>query len=161
MTSNPYVLLVEDNVEVRDYFTCVLRQIGAEVAEAGNGWSGLQSAAARTPDLIVTDLAMPGMDGVEMIRRLRGDSKMETVPVVVITAHCDGPEPERAWVAGCNAVVAKPCIPDTLMAVVDAFIGGRRRRLRRRARPSSRPAPSVSVERRRADRRQSFTTDVR
>jgi two-component system, cell cycle response regulator DivK len=125
------ILVVEDNDASRELFACVVEDLGAEVACAEDGVAGLRIATEQKPDLIITDIAMPRMDGFEMVRRLRAMPETSHVPVVAVTAH-DGPrEMERAREVGCDGVVPKPCLPETLASVIEEWVGGRRRTIRR------------------------------
>lgn len=140
------VLIVDDDRDARELFSFVLEAAGATVAVAEDGESGLRAALARTPDLVVTDIAMPRMDGIHMIRRLREEEPTRNVPVVAVTGHVVADLPERARQAGCSEVVPKPCSPETLVRLVNRYIG---RRESDRNPSSSRRAPVQGVERRR------------
>ena len=104
----------------------MLKTAGAEVTEAADGVAGLRAALERPPDLVVTDLAMPQMDGVELAHRLREHEATRNIPVVVVTGQAAiGDVALRACGAGCKAVVAKPCSPDALIRAVNYQIGRR------------------------------------
>jgi two-component system, cell cycle response regulator DivK len=106
-------------------FTFVLEDAGATVALAEDGVTGLRAALERQPDLVLTDIAMPRMDGINMVRRLREQECTRTIPVVAITGHVVADLPERAREAGCAEVVSKPCSPDALVNLVNRYIGRR------------------------------------
>jgi CheY-like chemotaxis protein len=149
------ILLVEDNLETRELFAWVLEDNGDKVVCAEDGVGGLEAAKASVPDLVVTDIAMPRMDGVEMTRRLREYAPTSHVPIVAVTAHTSSAELERARKAGCNEVIEKPCLPDDLTSAVEHWVGGRRRRVRR-DHSGQHPVPA---DRRVEDRRQRCRAD--
>jgi len=119
------VLIVDDDRDARELFTFVLEDAGATVALAEDGVTGLRAALERQPDLVLTDIAMPRMDGINMVRRLREQERTRTIPIVAVTGHVVADLPERARQAGCAKVVSKPCSPDTLVELVNRYIGRR------------------------------------
>lgn len=109
------ILLVEDNDDLRRLFARVLRNFGCDVLEAADGTSALGAVAGYSPELIVTDIMMPGMDGVELIGRLRAIPHMSSVPVVAITADDTGEAERRALEAGAADFLLKPIDPVRLL----------------------------------------------
>ena len=104
-------------------FSSVLREAGLDVVEAPDGLSALDAMNDVPPDLVITDIAMPRMDGVELTRALRRRESTELVPIIAVTG-----EPAvfgRARAAGCTAIVSKPYAPDDLLALVQQFLGRR------------------------------------
>lgn len=102
------VLIVEDADALRGLFARVLARHGFEVCEAADGLEALESLDRFRPDLVLTDLMMPGLDGLGLLRRLRATPGMERLPVVVMTA-APAPEAERAvFQAGGACLLAKP-----------------------------------------------------
>ncbi|MBI2302114.1 MAG: response regulator [Armatimonadetes bacterium] len=81
------VLLIEDNERVREVFAAYLEHDGWAVALATDGLEGLDAALADPPDLIVTDIMMPRLDGLEMLRRMRAEPALLEVPVLVVSAQ--------------------------------------------------------------------------
>jgi CheY-like chemotaxis protein len=104
----PRVLLVEDAPFLRYAFGRLLRLHGFEVLEANDGLEALARVHEFQPDLIVTDLMMPVMDGVELIRRLREDPRTAGVPILAITADATELAEKRARQAGAADFIAKP-----------------------------------------------------
>jgi CheY-like chemotaxis protein len=102
------VLLVEDAPFLRYAFGRLLRLHGFEVLEANDGREALARVHAFQPDLIITDLMMPVMDGVELIRRLREDPRTAEVPILAITADATELAEKRARQAGAADFIAKP-----------------------------------------------------
>jgi two-component system cell cycle response regulator DivK len=111
----PLVLVVEDDPETRRFYLEVFSQGGFAVDQAHNGLQALEKALAVRPDLILTDIAVPGIDGIELCRRLRALDATRTVPVLAITGYGDRQYPDRALEAGANRVLFKPCDPERLV----------------------------------------------
>jgi len=104
----PRVLLVEDAPFLRYAFGRLLRMHGFEVMEANDGREALSQAATFNPQLVLTDLMMPVMDGVELIRRLRADPDLAGIPVVAITADATEQTEQQAREAGAVDFITKP-----------------------------------------------------
>jgi CheY-like chemotaxis protein len=123
------VLLVEDDREGRLLFAEWLRDAGFRVDSAHNGLQALDRAIEIRPDAILTDLHLPGIDGYELTRRLKGDPRTSSTPVLAVTGY--GPytqDPSRADRAGCDAILPKPCDPDDLASTLHALIAEARGR---------------------------------
>ena len=114
------VLLVEDSPSLRYAFARLLRLHGYEVREATDGQEALDCLEDYLPRLILTDLMMPVMDGIELIRRLRADPRMDGVPVVAITADATDQAERMAREAGAIDVITKPI---DLPALLDRLQG--------------------------------------
>ena len=112
------VLVVEDYADAREIYVEYLEAMGFRVAEARNGEEALEQAFALLPDIILMDLALPGMDGWEASRRLKQDERTKRIPIVALTGHALAGHEESAKQAGCDAFVAKPCLPDALVAEI-------------------------------------------
>jgi CheY-like chemotaxis protein len=121
---SPLVLIVEDDPEARRFFSQALVDEGFRTDEAHNGFQALDKAFAAVPDLILTDIAVPGMDGIELCRRLRADERTSGVPVLAITGYSDRRYPARAMDAGADHVLAKPCQTDVLIREARRLIAG-------------------------------------
>src|SRR5215211_4106321 len=89
MTHTSTILIVDDDVGARKTLEGVLRQYGYDLAFARTGVEALAEAVAITPDLILLDVMMPGMDGFEVCRRLRADPRVAEIPVIMLTALDD------------------------------------------------------------------------
>jgi two-component system cell cycle response regulator DivK len=112
----PVVLVVEDDPETRQYYTDTLTGEGFVVEQAHNGHQALEKAFESAPALILTDIAVPGIDGIELCRRLRADHRTRSVPVLAVTGYEDRLYPDRAIRAGADRVLLKPCDPEVLLA---------------------------------------------
>lgn len=117
----PRVLVVEDNAEMRRYLVDVLRPEYACI-EATDGQSGLETALREVPDLVVTDLMMPGMSGWQLIRELREAEELADVPVLVLTARADPHLPATLLGEGAQDYLVKPVRADELAARVKNLI---------------------------------------
>lgn len=111
------VLLVEDHVDTRQMYAEFLG-IEFEVLAAADGVQALSMMRAHAPDLIVTDLSLPGMDGFELIARVRNDPSLRSIPIICLSGYGGTEHEERARAAGCDRILQKPCMPDELAAIV-------------------------------------------
>jgi CheY-like chemotaxis protein len=110
------ILVVEDNRDTREMLVTLLEQEGFSVIEAEDGRAGLAQAIDDGPDLILTDLHMSGLTGIDLIRRLRTQPRLEGLPILVLTASPD--LADDATLAGANYVLIKPVSLDTLIGHV-------------------------------------------
>ena len=114
----PLILVVDDYQDAREMYAEYLVFSGFRVAEARNGNEAVAQAFALTPDLILMDLSLPGMDGWEATRLLKADERTKHIPVVALTGHALAGASEGARKAGCDSFVTKPCLPDDLVVEV-------------------------------------------
>lgn len=105
--ASPLVLVVDDNTDARDLEAEFLAFLGCRVLVASTGEEALRIAPVVRPDLIVMDMSMPRMDGIEAATRLRADRRTAGTPIVAVTGFGESWEP-RAREAGCNAFLEKP-----------------------------------------------------
>ena len=110
----PLVLLVDDYADAREMYGFYLGRRGYRVEEAADGHEALDKALALSPDVILMDLSLPGIDGWELARILKGDGRTSAIPIIALTAHALHGEQARALEAGCDAFVTKPCLPHAL-----------------------------------------------
>jgi CheY-like chemotaxis protein len=102
-----------------------LTEAGFRVEQAHNGLQALERALESVPDIVVTDLKIPGIDGFELTRRLKLDPRTSRVPVVAVTGYAAfAADPGRARRAGCDVVLEKPCTPEELESTIRTFING-------------------------------------
>ncbi len=127
------VLIVEDEPDIRDLLVFHLERDGYQVAKARNGADALRQAQASPPDLVLLDLMLPEMDGLEVCRRLRQDPATQAVPIVMLTARGDEVDRVLGLEMGADDYVVKPFSPRELVARVRAVL--------RRARPAPATAP--------------------
>jgi CheY-like chemotaxis protein len=128
MSSRPrLVLIVEDDPETRRFYTHILERDGLSVDQAHNGHQALEKAFKSTPDLILLDIALPGMDGIELCRRLRADARTVSTPVLAVTGYGDRHYPDRARLAGADHVLIKPCEAAVLVSETRRLLAQTRR----------------------------------
>jgi two-component system cell cycle response regulator DivK len=120
------ILVIEDNVKNLKLVRDVLQHAGYEVLEARTGEEGVEVAASSEPDLVLMDLQLPGIDGMEALRRLRA-SERRSVPVVAVTAFAMKADRERAFAAGFDGYVEKPISVRALPRQVQGFLDGEAR----------------------------------
>ena len=112
----PLVLVVEDDPDTRRLYALTLAANGFDTEEAHNGFQALDKASLIGPDLILSDIAVPGLDGIELFRRLRAEPRTATIPILAVTGYDDRHYPDRARAAGANRVLIKPFAAETLVA---------------------------------------------
>jgi CheY-like chemotaxis protein len=120
--AEPLILVVDDFQDNREMYADFFAFSGYRVAQAADGVEALERAYALTPDLIVMDLSLPGLDGWEATRRLKGDPRTRHIPVIAVTGHALAGHSQRAAEAGCDAFVTKPCLPEELVARVRTLL---------------------------------------
>ena len=113
------VLVVDDRQEIRDLLADILKARGYAVSAATDGYDALTQFALDWPDLLITDLTMPGMDGYELCRITRGIS---SVPIMVITAQLGAEERSKALAAGADVFVSKPFDVAEFWSQVEALV---------------------------------------
>ena len=123
-TRKPIVLVVDDFADNREMYTQFLEFSGFRVAEAQNGHEALAQAFQLTPDLIVMDLSLPGLDGWEATRRLKADDRTRGIPIIALTGHALAGHSKGAMDAGCDAFIIKPCLPERLMEEIKSMLKG-------------------------------------
>jgi len=116
------ILYIEDNPENRLLVKRVLEVEGYRVVEAGDGLSGLKLAEKMTPDLILMDINLPGMDGYELTHRLKQMPHLISVPVIAMTANVMKGDREKTLAAGCDGYLQKPIDVDQLPVQIERFI---------------------------------------
>jgi CheY-like chemotaxis protein len=116
------VLVVEDNVVNQKVVTALLMKRGYKVEVASDGEEALRSIEIEQPSLVLMDVQMPVLDGLEATRRIRRDSRYRDLPIVAMTAHAMNGDRERCLRAGMNDYVAKPVHPDHLLKTVETFL---------------------------------------
>lgn len=121
--SGKTVLIVDDQPDERAIQQAMLRHRGYGVKEAADGRTGLDMALTERPDLILLDVAMPGMDGFEVCRALRQDDRTREVPILLFTASVVGELADRARAAGATGVLEKPVDPHEVAGEIERLIG--------------------------------------
>lgn len=117
------LLFVEDNADIRRLLVKRLQRRGYEVIEAENGREGVEKAKTEVPNLILMDMAMPVLDGIEATRELKADEKLREIPIIALTAFSDDEKREKAAEAGFSDYVTKPIQFQGLLAKIEAWLG--------------------------------------
>jgi two-component system, cell cycle response regulator DivK len=118
------ILLVEDNELNRDMLSRRLSRRGYQVEVAVNGAQGIEMARSLAPDLILMDVGLPGIDGLEATRRLKAEPGTRAIPIVALTANAMAGDQEEALAAGCDEYDTKPVDITRLVGKIQALLGG-------------------------------------
>lgn len=116
------ILVVEDNENNMYLISFILKKNGYEVIEARTGEQGLELAIKEKPDLIIMDIQLPDIDGLETTKRIRKSEGDGKIPIVALTSHAMVGDKERALAAGCTGYIEKPINPDSFMAEVERYL---------------------------------------
>jgi CheY-like chemotaxis protein len=114
--TTPRVLVVEDDPETRRFYISILQDDGFVVEQAHNGLQALDKVRVAAPDLVLTDIAVPGLDGIALCRQLRADPRTRDIPVLAVTGYDDRHYDDRVLEAGANRILLKPLRAETLLA---------------------------------------------
>jgi DNA-binding response OmpR family regulator len=117
------VLIIEDDVHSRTVYAVMLRFSGFDVFEAMTGEAGIDVAAERTPDLILLDINLPGMDGWEVCQRLKSMAATAAIKIVILTAHAYLEDRGLAERCGAELLLTKPVEPTLVRKYVVDLIG--------------------------------------
>ena len=112
------ILLVEDNADNQEIYRIILAHHGHSVIQAWDGEAGVRMAREHHPDLILMDLTMPVIDGLEATRMLKADPATAAIPIIALTAHAMEEDLAAAEAAGCVAFLSKPAAPAFVAAEV-------------------------------------------
>jgi CheY-like chemotaxis protein len=122
------VLLVEDHQDTRQMYAEFMGT-RYEILEAANATEAVRQMSQRRPDVLVTDLSLPDFDGFELVTRMRAQPGLEGVPVICLSGYGGHAHEERAREVGCDRLLQKPCLPDTLADVVADVLNASGRRI--------------------------------
>jgi CheY-like chemotaxis protein len=115
----PLVLVVEDEHETRELCLSCLQEAGATVIAATDGQQGLQEARALRPDLIVTDVSMPVLDGFRLVQALDLDDRTQNIPVIFLSGEADSNYVAAGLELGAIAFITKPFDPEVFTSIVE------------------------------------------
>lgn len=116
------ILIIEDNAANLELLRYLLHAAGYEVLLARDGDEGIRVARASLPDLILSDLQLPGADGYSILRTLRQDGATAAIPVVAVTAFSMARDRELVLSAGFNGYIPKPIDPEQFVASIATFL---------------------------------------
>jgi CheY-like chemotaxis protein len=115
------LLLVEDHEDSRQMYAEFLKT-SFEVVATADAEQGLAVLRERRVDILVTDLSLPGMNGYELVAKVRSDAALRTVPIVCLSGYGGLAHEQRARAAGCDRILQKPCMPDALADIATELI---------------------------------------
>ena len=121
------ILIVEDTSSLREELELVLQLQGYEVDAAANGQEGLDRALESPPDLIVSDVMMPVMDGFEMAERLQDDSRTSGIPFLYLTARATREDMRKGMTLGADDYLTKPFTSEEFLSAIEAVVRRRER----------------------------------
>jgi CheY-like chemotaxis protein len=121
----PVILLVEDNENIRHAFSILLEESGYTVLQAASGGEALAAAAGRGPDLVLLDLGLPDIGGLEVARRLKSDPGTRGIVVVALTGRALESDQRACMEAGCAGYLAKPVDALHLLRSLPEFLANR------------------------------------
>jgi two-component system chemotaxis response regulator CheY len=108
------ILIVDDDATTRKLLGLYLKAKGYEVVYAENGLEGIEKLGAENPSLVISDLNMPYMDGIEFVKTVRADPARNEIPILMVTTEADPEERERAMSVGVNGYLVKPVTADVV-----------------------------------------------
>lgn len=120
--SNTHILLAEDNETNRDMFSAYLKKRGFQITLAKNGVEAVENTQMRRPDLILMDIQMPVMNGLEAIQEIRANAQLATLPIIALTALVMPGDRERCLTAGANAYLSKPVKMSNLLLTIESLL---------------------------------------
>jgi CheY-like chemotaxis protein len=116
------ILVVEDNGTNMYLIGFILRKNGYEVIEARSGEEGIKLAIKEKPDLVIMDIQLPNIDGLEVTKRIRESEAGGEIPIVALTSYAMLGDRERALEAGCTGYIEKPINPETFMSEIEKYL---------------------------------------
>jgi CheY-like chemotaxis protein len=116
------ILIIEDNEQNLYLETFILQKNGHEIIQARNGETGIALAVQKTPDLILLDIQLPGMDGYTVAEELRKNQEISNIPIIAVTSYAMTGDRERILEAGCTGYIEKPINPDTFHLEITQFL---------------------------------------
>jgi len=117
------ILTVDDSTSMRQMVSFTLKQAGYDVTEAADGVEGLQKAQSGRFNLVITDVNMPRMDGISLVKELRGLSAYKFTPILLLTTESGSDKKQEGKAAGATGWLVKPFNPDQLLTTIKKVIG--------------------------------------
>ena len=117
------IMTVDDSASIRQMVVFTLKQGGYDVIEAGDGREALSKLNGTKPDMIITDLNMPNLDGIGLIRAVRSDATRRFLPIVMLTTESQDARKQEGKAAGATGWIVKPFMPEQLLSVVRRVLG--------------------------------------
>lgn len=116
------ILVIDDNSANLDLMLYLLRAFGHDAVGASDGVAGYEAAKSAGYALVLTDILMPGIDGYEIARRMKGDARLATTPLIAITALAMASDRERIDAAGFDGYITKPIEPTNFVAQIERYL---------------------------------------
>ena len=116
------ILAVDDERLYQHLLEVNLQKEGFEVITAGNGLDALEMVTSRQPDLVIMDIMMPKMDGLEATRIIKADAKTRHIPIIALTSYAMKGDRERTIEAGCNGYMAKPIDIQEVLKTIEHYL---------------------------------------
>ncbi len=116
------ILVIEDHEENRRILRDLLTSASYEIIEAVTGEEGIRLAEAQRPDLILMDIQLPGINGYDATRRIKGNPALRQIPIIAVTSYALSGDDVKAREAGCDAYVAKPFSPRELLVKIREYL---------------------------------------
>lgn len=120
----PKILVIDDDPSVRSLVADSLEIEGYEVCTAEDGFAGLRAIESQKPDCVLLDVMMPGLDGHQVLQRIRAAEERPSLPVVMLTAYSDDATAWQAWTEGVDYFLPKPFDADELLRYLDYLFEG-------------------------------------
>ena len=112
------IVAVDDSQTMRDMVSFTLKKAGYDVEEAGDGQQALNALKGKAVDLVITDINMPNMDGISLVKALRADPAHKSTPILILTTESDTARKDEGRAAGATGWIVKPFNPEKLLQVV-------------------------------------------
>jgi len=122
MTNGKHILIVDDYPDALDIWALYLRSLGYQVSTASDGVTALAQAQRLLPDLVVLDLELPRLSGIDVARQLRANPDTQCIPLIAATGYSHTRQLDQARDAGFDRIVLKPCDPDVLVAEIERLL---------------------------------------
>jgi two-component system cell cycle response regulator DivK len=116
------ILIVEDEPRNLKLLRDLLQRFGYEILEASDGEQGVKSAGEKMPDLILMDIMMPKMDGLEATRIIKADTKTKHIPIIALTSYAMKGDREKTIEAGCDGYIAKPIDIKEVLKTIETYL---------------------------------------
>ncbi len=116
------ILIIEDNEQNMYMLTYLLQNENYEIIQAYNGTTGIVAAKESTPDIILLDIQLPGMDGYTVAVKIREIEKLKQTPIIAVTSYAMPGDKEKAIESGASGYIEKPINPDTFVSQMEAFL---------------------------------------
>jgi len=117
------IMTADDSASVRQMVSFTLKEAGYEIVEAVDGQDALDKLSSAVVNMLITDLNMPKMDGIELIRRVRAQPQSRFMPIVMLTTESQAAKKQKGKEAGATGWIVKPFKPEQLLAVVRKVLG--------------------------------------